>query len=427
MNFFKIYTLGCKVNQVDSRELKNFLIENGWQEASKNQKVNLIIVNSCSVTMTAISKTRKLITRLKKNNVNAKIILTGCYPRVYLQKGVVSKQQKLDKKMILGADEISLSVSEIKRTVLRDNKQLPGSQKKNGSEFKISPSFRGGRARYYLKIQDGCNQFCSYCVIPYARDKMISKSEDEVVQELKEAIKVGYQEIILCGIHLGRFSLKTGGNGIGDGEDLARLLKQLIKIKGLGRIRLSSIEVNEVSDELIGLMQKSEKICSHLHISLQSGSDKILKLMRRPYTKRDFLLRVSKIKKMIPEIALTTDVIVGFPGETEQDFQETIEFIEKVGFAKVHVFSFSSHEKSLASRFSNQVDLESKKQRAYQLRKVSERLEQSYLDSMRGKVAKIVIEKIDGQRVTGRSEYYHLLTTETKRAIKRGQLLKVRF
>lgn len=430
MKYFKVYTLGCKINQVDSRNLNKFLCANGWREAIINQP-DWIFVNSCSVTMGAINKTKKLIMQLKKEYIGAKIALIGCYAKVYLGNKKINLH-KQNKKIKLGADNILLSLEDIKKFVFICGKKGEGNKKKateeiNDNGFKIDSPFAGGRARYYLKIQEGCNQFCTYCVIPYARTHMVSKAKKEIIQEAKAAIKAGYREIILCGIHLGRFSLKGGGRGIGDGRDLAKLVGEIIKLKNLGRVRLSSIEITEVTDELIDLMKQSEKICPHLHISLQSGSDRILRLMHRPYTKKFFLDRIEKIKKLLPKIALTTDVIVGFPGEEEQDFQETVNLIRKIGMARVHVFSFSAHERTIASKLPNQVKPSLRKQRASRLRIINEELERKYLAKMRGTLAKIVVEKTVNQNAIGRSEYYYPLIAKVDGQVRRGQLVDAVF
>ncbi len=425
LKYFKIYTLGCKVNDADSRELAGLLWAQGWREATELESPAWVIVNSCAVTLPAITKTRRLVNQLKKKFPEAKLILTGCYPKIYLK-----QKQKFNSKESLGADEI---IFNSKQLVARAEKIIQQSLSNGGgkidSERKITcqqnASPLNKRARYFLKIQDGCNQFCSYCVIPYARNRIVNKSKAKIVKEVEQAIEAGYREIVLCGIHLGRFSFQS--DGIGTGEDLAKLLKDLIKIKGLGRLRLSSIEITEVTAELIALIKNSARICPHLHISLQSGSDKILCSMKRPYRKKLFLEKVRQIINAIPQLALTTDVIVGFPGETDDDFSETMDFVKKIGFAKVHVFPFSPHKKAPAGKFKNQVDTHLKKKRAAALREPAGQLEKRYLLGLQGKKVKIVAEKIVGQEVVGRSEYYCEATAkiETKN-IKRGQLIMTR-
>ncbi len=418
LKYFKIYTLGCKVNDADSRELAGLLLAKGWSEATESKSPAWVIVNSCAVTLPAITKTRRLVNQLKNKFPEAKLILTGCYPKIYLK-----QKQEFNSKENLGADEI---IFDSKQLVARAEKFIQQSLSDEGEVIRqqnVSPLNK--RARYFLKIQDGCNQFCSYCVIPYARNRIVNKSKAKIVEEVERAIEAGYREIVLCGIHLGRFSFQS--DGIGTGEDLAKLLKDLIKIKGLGRLRLSSIEITEVTAELIALIKKSARICPHLHISLQSGSDKILRSMKRPYRKKLFLEKVKQIRNAIPQLALTTDVIVGFPGETDNDFSETMDFVKKIGFAKVHVFPFSPHEKAPAGKLKNQVDIHLKKKRATALRKLAGQLEKKYLLGLQGKKVQIVAEKVVGQEVVGRSEYYCEATAkiETKN-IKRGQLIKTR-
>ena len=316
------------------------------------------------------------------------------------------------------------------------------------------------RSRYFIKVQDGCRQFCTYCIIPYVRGDLRSRQAEEVIAEVKQALARGYREIVLCGIHLGLYGvdhvahnmehvttgschpeLDSGSRGIevkrgrtdnswipgqarddkmGErlGEDrinLVTLLKQLIKIDGLGKIRLSSIEPNEVTDELIDLIKTSGKICRHLHIPLQSGNDKILKLMNRPYTTKRFSSKIKKIRQAVPGIALTTDVIVGFPGESVGDFDKTVAFIKKMKFSKVHVFPFSAHERTPASKMPGQVAENVKFERSKKLSALSGKLEKAYRQKFKGKKLAVIIDgrSKDGH-YRGKTEYYFDVEFESK-------------
>jgi threonylcarbamoyladenosine tRNA methylthiotransferase MtaB len=290
---------------------------------------------------------------------------------------------------------------------------------------------RSDKSRYFIKIQDGCKQFCTYCIIPYVRGDLRSRQAEEVIQEVEGAVASGYREIVLCGIHLGLYgadfhSLSFARRGQGEvnygekkrqtspqpspykGEganaefrnyDLASLLLELINIPQLGRIRLSSIEVNEVTDELIDLIKTSGKICRHLHIPLQSGNDKILKLMNRPYTTKIFASRKNKIKRAVPDIAISTDVIVGFPGESASDFDKTVAFIKKMKFSKVHVFPFSAHERTPAAKMPDQVSVQIRLARSKRLNGLSAKLEREYQTRFKGKKLACII---DGRSKDGR-------------------------
>ena len=253
-----------------------------------------------------------------------------------------------------------------------------------------------------MKIQDGCEQFCSYCVIPYARGKLKSRRKNEVLKEVKQAVELNYNEIVLCGIHLGLYGKDIKNSKI----NLFLLLKDIIKIKNLGRIRLSSIEMNEVTDDLIDLITNSKKICKHLHIPLQSGNNKILKLMNRPYTTGTFEKKINKIRKTIPNIAITTDVITGFPNETKKDFIKIYDFIKKNQFSKLHIFPFSAHEKTPAFNFSNQVNEKEIKSRAKLLRILNKKLEDNYKKKFINKKLDVIVEKINKKVITGKTEFY---------------------
>jgi len=265
----------------------------------------------------------------------------------------------------------------------------------------------GGRSRYFIKIQDGCEQFCSYCIIPFTRGKLSSRPIKEVINEVRQAVKVGYREIVLCGIHLGFYGQECKMQNAKCKINLINLLKDLIKIKNLGRIRLSSIELNEVTEELIKLMTKSKgRVCRHLHIPLQSGSDKILKLMNRPYNINNYRRKIKKIRKDIPNIAITTDVIVGFPGETKKDFKETYKFIKEMQFSRLHVFPFSAHQKTAAAKMKNKVNKKEIESRAGKLRELGEKLEDKYREKFIGQELEVVIENIKNNKIKSKSQYY---------------------
>ena len=281
-----------------------------------------------------------------------------------------------------------------------------------------------------MKIQDGCQQFCSYCNIPYARGDLRSRAKSEVLDEIEKAISVGYEEIVLCGIHLGLYGKEKNSTTC----DLATLLSDVVGIDGLGRVRLSSIEANDVSDELLGIMVESDKIARHLHLPLQAGSDDVLRMMNRPYDKKAFEEITTKARKMMPDIAISTDVMVGFPGETESDFLESVSFCEKNKFSKIHVFPFSAHEKTPASKMEDQVSQEIKKERAGKLREVGNRLQQEFVNEFKGRDVDIVVETIEDGFVGGKAGCYLDVSlpveeVETKKPISKndiGKIIKVR-
>lgn len=388
---------------------------------------DLVIINTCAVTMNAIRKGKRMIIKARKENPKAKILVMGCWPKVY--KEADDTEAMGDLIIIRSENELEEVIGKFKlRETVSDgddaNSEMAACAVEIGAD---------DRSRYSIKIQDGCEQFCSYCVIPYARGKLKSRSSSEVIKEITRAVQMGYREAVLCGIHLGLYGKDSGAN-------LADLLKKIVKIKGLERIRLSSIEITEVTGELIKLMadrakiKEGAKICRHLHIPLQSGSDKILQLMNRPYGVKYFKEKVKQIRKKMPEVALTTDVIVGFPGETDIDFKETYDFIREIKFSRLHIFPFSAHERTPASKMPGVVTETVKKERVAELKKLGEKLAKEYKRKFRGKKLDFIIEHGPGSGFIGKSEYYFdlvLTAKELKRAAKLaedrliGKLVKI--
>ncbi|MDD4271408.1 MAG: MiaB/RimO family radical SAM methylthiotransferase [Patescibacteria group bacterium] len=427
MKTYKIYTLGCKVNQYDSGKLAAELERGGFVAAKRN--VNLAIVNSCAVTKTAIIKSGRMVARAKKENPKAKIALAGCWPKI---------------------EKVNIKGVEVGKKILSfrppsRNPDFEAANKTSGlswlrqisrSDDEVKPAMTSGRSRYFIKIQDGCEQFCSYCIIPYTRGKLKSRGEKEIIAEIKQAVKNGYQEVVLSGIHLGlwgkdrlslRGALATKQSpvnirvreiasllSVARNDSLAGLIKKIIKINGLGRVRLSSIEITEVTDELISLMAESNKICKHLHIPLQSGCDSVLKRMNRPYDTKYFKNKIEKIRRAMPDVAITTDVIVGFPGETEKDFRDTEKFIKQIKFSRLHVFPFSAHEKTPAAKMPNQIEEKTKKRRAKILRELGIKLEEDYKKKFKGRELEIVIEQIKQNKIIGKTEYYFDVEAKSK-------------
>lgn len=418
MSQFLIKTLGCKVNQYDSSYLKKLLLKRGWQENQVNPE--WLIINTCAVTQTAIRKDRQVWKFLQKKHPQAKIAIFGCWPATYPEAKKLPVDLVWETGNLISLSRHLLNLTKKKSSPLWSVKGLSSSYDLVSND----------KARYFLKIADGCNQFCTYCIIPYARGRLSSRLSQEIIKEAKEASKNGWQEIVLCGIHLGRYgqdfkSVKKKVNLVG-------LLKQLLKEVPGARFRLSSIEINEVDDQLLKLIASSRgRLCRHLHISLQSGSDQILQAMKRPYSVKYFQDRVKKIRQLMPEIALSTDIIVGFPGETAADFKKTYQLAKKIAFSKVHVFPFSAHPKTPAFSLVNQVSAKIKKDRSLELRSLSLDLEAKYQAQIFKKFSQftVIVEDIQGSVIRSRSEFYFPLsfkiTAEEKSKIKVGQLLTI--
>lgn len=403
---FLILALGCKVSQYDAAVLKRSLLTKGFELSEKDP--DLVIINTCSVTKTAIAKDKQMVKKLRAKFPQAKSVIMGCWPQTH---------DHLDSEI---KDVLFWGVGDNDGLVVEIKKMFPDS--KNNEVQEMGLLVPENRSRYFLKVGDGCNQFCSYCLIPYARGPIVSRPAADLVAEAREAVAAGYGEIILSGIHLGRY-----GQDLKNKESLISLLKELLAIPGIGRLRLSSIEINEVTDELIDLMKNTDHICQHLHISLQSGCDKILKLMKRPYTTEYFKERIAKLREAMPSIAISTDIIIGFPGENGENFVDTCRFAEEIGFSKIHVFSFSAHEKTAAYNLPDRVPYEKIKQRSKILRDISEVLEKKYeaevLSKLKGKKIKVIIERVRGAANKGKTEFYFDIPISVKGKI--GSLVEI--
>lgn len=365
---FHIQALGCKVSQYDAAVLRRLLEQNGLKIDSAGRP-DLLIINTCAVTKKAVAKDKRLIQELRRAFPESFLVVMGCWPQTDSQAGLDD-----DKRCLFWG------VGRLEELADKLLKEIGASSLPPNSA--VSNLLESGllaltdRSRYFLKVGDGCNQFCSYCIIPFARGRLRSRSISELITEAESAVLAGYREIVLSGIHLGLYGTDFKRNA--RSVNLASLIKKLLNIKNLGRLRLSSIEITEVSDELVTLLAREKQLCRHLHISLQSGSNRILKLMKRPYTKEFFAERIFALKRAMPDIAISTDVIVGFPGESEKEFLETCRFARCLKFSKLHVFSFSAHEQTAAFNLSGYIAPLEIKNRSRILRALSEELEDSY-------------------------------------------------
>lgn len=392
-----ICSLGCKVNIYESEFMISSLKERGYTIINFEDKADIYIINTCSVTNESDKKSRKMINRAKKNNKDAIIIVTGCYSQ--------ANADNIEANIILGNKDKSKIVEiieEYKKT--KENKKIIYDLTKVNFEKMEIKKFTN-HTRAFVKIQDGCNAFCSYCIIPYVRGRIRSKNKKDVISEVTELVKEGYKEIVLTGIHTGKYGLDINSS-------LEELLENLVKIPGLYRIRLSSIEINEITPRIIKLLKENSIMAKHLHIPLQSGSDKILKLMNRKYTKEEFLNKI-RILKEIPEISLTTDLIVGFPGETEREHQETLETLNEIKFTKIHTFPYSKRKGTPASIMEGQVSPEEKKKRVKEILEFSNKSELDFYKSNLDKVFDGVVEvHNNGKTVVHTSNFIPVIVEE---------------
>ena len=366
---FQIYTLGCKVNTYESNVMRDALLNKGYFEVGLKEKADITIINTCTVTNTADSKSMKVIRQAIRRNENAIIVVCGCL--VQNKKEEVSKIDGVD--IVIGNINKSKIVDYIEKYI-EEKKQEVDVRNIMDTNFEPMMLNNFNKTRAFVKIQDGCNNFCSYCIIPYTRGNVRSKDKQSVLKEIQLLVDEGHKEVVLTGIHTGNYGAEFADYKFAD------LLKDIVKIDKLERLRISSIEITEINDDVMEVIKENNILVDHMHIPLQSGSDAVLKRMNRKYDKEYFINKIKKLRKIRPNISITTDVIVGFPGETEEEFEETIETIKKIKFTKLHVFPYSKREGTKAAIMDGQVDENIKKKRVKILLQLSKELEYNYME-----------------------------------------------
>lgn len=403
------YTLGCKVNQADTASMENLFLRSGHQLVSFDGEADVYIINTCVVTNTGQRKSRQTIHRAIRKNPNALIVVTGCYPQTAAEE--VKAIAGVD--MIIGNQDRAQIVQLVEeRLAHRQTDTLDAVHKLTASTAfeEMAAGDITDKTRAFLKIQEGCNQFCTYCIIPYARGPLRSRSLESIRTETQRLISAGFKEIVLIGIHLGCYGKENP-----DGPSLYDAVKTVLDVPGVQRLRLGSLESVEVEPRLLTLMQEDARFCRHLHLPLQSGCDKTLQAMHRPYTTAKFKTLLADIKNRVPDIAITTDVIVGFPGETEADFETTCKFAESCGFSKMHIFPFSARKGTPAEKFAGAVTEAVKKERADILGRIDETMHKTFLQAMVGQTAEVLFEQPAGE------DYFEGLTGNYQRVfVKSG-------
>ena len=369
MPTLKTVTLGCKVNQYETEYVRQALARLGYREAGEGDLADLCIVNTCTVTAHGDAKSRKAIRQLGRENPAAEIIVMGCYAT-------------------RAAEEVAALPGVVE--VLTDKRQLPELLGRLGLlDVPTGISTFGSRHRAYVKVQDGCHMNCSYCIIPTVRPVLSSRPIDEVLDEVRRLLDHGHCEIVLTGIHLGHYGVDLSDPGI----DLARLVRRIAQLDGEFRVRISSLEAAEVTDALIAVMaDHGDRVCPHLHVSMQSGSDAVLRRMRRRLPAEKFLRCCERIHRSLDLPALTTDAIVGFPGETDADFTATCQVVEQVGFSKLHVFRYSPRQGTPAADMPDQVPEAIKRRRSEELAKLAERLRWRFFETLEGRHLQVLVE-----------------------------------
>lgn len=391
-----IYTLGCKVNTYESEYAISEFIKRGYEIVDFSEFADIYLINTCSVTNTSDQKSRKMIRQARKRNENAVVAVMGCFSQI--RENNNSIMDIVD--VVIGNNDKSKIVDLIEKFINTKEKVLNIKDISKEEFDDIELSIFNTRTRALVKIEDGCENFCSYCIIPYTRGKVRSKKPERVLKEVNTLVANGYKEIVLTGIHTGHY-----GSDL-DNYDFSDLLEDLDKIEGLERIRISSIEIVELNDKFLNILKKSKKIVNHIHIPMQAGSDHVLKLMNRRYDKKYFMDKINKIKTIRPNIAITTDVIVGFPNETEEDFNETIEFVKELKLAGGHVFPFSSRNGTPAAKMSGQLTKQEKHERCKKLIKVFDELEEKYYKMHVGKDVIVIPETYQDGYLIGHTDNY---------------------
>lgn len=388
---FAIHTFGCKVNIYESEYVINLMQANGYTMVDFDSEADIYIINTCTVTNEADKKDRKLIHTTKEKHKDSILIVMGCYSQL--------NADSIDADIVIGNKHKSKIIELINQFKINNEKivKVENITETNFEDMYINRFVAHTRA--FVKIQDGCNSFCTYCAIPYARGGLRSKEPETVINEVTNLVNNGYQEIVLTGIHTGRYGKEINTN-------LESLLKKLVKIKGIFRIRLSSIEINEITDGIIDLIKNNDIMAKHLHIPLQSGCNEILQLMGRKYTVEYFIDKIDYIRSQIDDISITTDLIVGFPGETDEYFEKTINTLNKIRFTKVHTFPYSKRTGTVAATMPNQIDGVVKKCRTKEVIALSEKYEQMFYQSKIGKSYDGIVEtRKDGKKIIITTNY----------------------
>lgn len=402
MNFL-IHTLGCKVNTYESNVMRDLLNNHGLNEVKEN--TDIVIVNTCTVTNTSDSKSLKIIKHYIKENPNCIMIVCGCFSQINPDrlKGIDGVSIVLGNK---NKSKIIDYIEEYKRT----NKQIIDVAPLDDTKFECMKLNNFNMTRAYVKIEDGCENFCSFCIIPYSRGKVRSKPMEDVLEEVNTLVNNGHKEIVLTGIH-------TGHYGADLSYDFSDLLTEICKIEELERLRISSIEITELDDKFLKVLEDNKKIVDHLHVPLQAGCDQTLSDMNRKYDMAYFKDIINKIRKVRPNISFTTDVIVGFPGETEEHFNITVNNIKEIGFSKIHVFPFSLRRGTKAETMKNHIDGTTKKKRVHTLLEVSKELEIKYMSLFAGKKVEFLPEiKRDGY-IIGHTGNYLLIKSKLNKPL----------
>lgn len=396
MKRIAFYTLGCKVNQADTASMEAIFRKAGYQVVGFNEQADIYLINTCVVTNMGQRKSRQIINRAVRSNPLALTVVTGCYPQTAPDEvkniagvDVIIGNQERGRIVELAEQALAAKQDEVLDNVHKITVDTQFEELAAGTET--------DKTRAFLKIQEGCNQYCTYCIIPYARGPLRSRSLDSIREEVGKLVAAGYKEVVLIGIHLGCYGKEHGGS-----LTLYDAVKEALSVEGLKRLRLGSLESVEVEPRLLDLMREDKRLCRHLHLPLQSGCDKILRAMHRPYDTARFKELLTEIRNTLPDIMITTDIIVGFPGETDEDFKQTLDFAAECGFAKMHVFPYSKRKGTPAEKMPQQVEDTVKQQRAAALSELDNKMQQQAMEAVIGSNVEVLFEQpVDDTHIEG--------------------------
>lgn len=406
------YTLGCKVNQYETNAMEQQFIKNNYEIVENTQKADIYVINTCTVTNMAERKSRQMLRRVKEINPSAVLVVCGCYAQV--AKNELEQIPEID--IILGINEKNEIVQIVENYMEKMAEQDKRSQEAEIDDVSKQKEFLDfgdvtytEKNRAVVKVQDGCNMFCSYCIIPYARGRIRSRKIESVVSEIEKIAKEKIKEVVITGIHVASYGKDFDNENTSKKIRLIDLLEAINKIDGIDRIRLSSLEPTIVDEEFATRLSKLDKICDHFHLSLQSGCDETLKRMNRKYTTQIYRDAVATLRKYYPEASFTTDVIVGFPGETDEEFAKTYEFLKEIDFYRLHVFKYSPRRGTVAEKMPNQIDGNKKEERSNKLIELSNSTENKHNQSYIGKTVKVLFEEFEDGFFKGHTTNYMMV------------------
>ncbi|MCC0629949.1 MULTISPECIES: tRNA (N(6)-L-threonylcarbamoyladenosine(37)-C(2))-methylthiotransferase MtaB [unclassified Clostridioides] len=412
------YTLGCKVNQYETEAMLELFEKDGYEQVNSEEYADVYVINTCTVTHMSDRKSRQYIRRVKKKNPNAIIAVVGCYSQV-------SPEEILDIEevnLVMGTNDRRKIVEEIRKIDANKKVSTVDDIMKVKAFEEIEISQTNGKTRAFMKIQDGCDRFCTYCIIPYARGRVRSRDIDSIVDEVKKLANNGYKEVVLTGIHVASYGKDLKDKDI----KLLDVIKRINEIDEIERIRLSSVEPILFTDEFVNEVLKMDKVCPHYHLSLQSGCDETLKRMNRRYTTSEYKTIVDRLRSKMPDVAITTDVIVGFPGETNEEFKKTYEFLKEIELSQMHIFKYSPRKGTPAATMENQVDPQMKHFRSEQLLNLSKVNFNKFANKFIGRELDVLFEQnLEGNKYEGLTSNYIRVVVESDKNIQ-GQILKVK-